>query len=359
MTPAVLCLVAAAVPGGIYPTPAPAGLTRIASYLPDEKCPFGINPDGTARPLGDFALRFGSLGNIANPKPTTEGARKDRQAIQARLTARGNRAATPELAAGIAADQFLLGQYEAAQRTLSPFARSDAPDFRVLVNLAHTYAALGDPGTAVRFHEQAVLGRPGFPKDLPGIKPEQLAWLQTVEKRYYTKWLAIHRGRKTTPDTEEPFPLFGVKFVNDAGVYEPGKLAEEEKKKLPADAIPIVQQLLLWAPWDTSLYWLYAELLAADGSLAEAKAILDQCVDVRQFSNRKILMDHRAALIESLANRAKPAEDEQPTPPSDDGLPPKRTVYIILGIFGPLALLLIVFQVRAYWKRIARRSAAS
>jgi hypothetical protein len=346
-------------PGGVYHTPAPPGAPPLKSYLPNETCPFTIRPDGAAEPLGDFDLRFGALGNVVNPNAKGE-ALKDRQAVQARLAARGSRPTTPEQAAGIAAEQIRLGKDTDALNALAPFARQDPADFRVLVNYAHVFALRGDWDAAARFHEQAVLGRPGFPRELPGVKPEQLPWLQTVEKRYYTKWLAIHKSqttRKPNPETEEPFPLFGdVKFVNESGVYEPGKLATVERAKLPKDAVAIVQQLLLWAPGDTGLYWLLGELAAADGNLDDAKLIFDRCVDARSFSNRKVLKDHRTALIETLA-APKPAE--APAPPADNGLPPKQTVYLILGVFLPVAALLAFIQLRIYRRRLARRLSGS
>src|SRR4029079_19683820 len=86
--------------------------------------------------------------------------------------------------------------------------------------------------------------------------------------------------RKPNPETEEPFRLFGdVKFVNVAGAYEPGNLGPTERQKLPKDAVAIVQHLLLWAPGDTSLYWLLGELYAADGQLEDAKLRFDPRVD--------------------------------------------------------------------------------
>jgi hypothetical protein len=353
-----------AVPGGVYDTPAPAGAPRLAFYLPDNTCPFSIK-DGVAEPIPfkSFDTRFGALGNIANPKAIGD-AKNDRLAILKRLAARGSRATTPEQAAGMAAEQIRLNNLDAALNTLAPFTRAEPGDFRVLINQAHAFASRNDWDAAIRFHEQAVLGRPGFPREIPGIKPDQLAWLQTVEKRYYTKWLAIHRLNtvsKPNPETDVPFPLFGdMKFVNAEGAYEPGKLAPDERKKLPPDAIAIVQQLLLWSPGDTSLYWLLGELYAAEGSFEEAKTIFDRCVDTRQFSNRKLLKEHRAVLAETLANQPKPAAPSPPPQPDPwAGLPSKRTVYIILGAFAPIAMLLVIFQLRALRKRIARKPTGS
>jgi hypothetical protein len=268
------------------------------------------------------------------------------------LAARGSRPTNPEQAAGIAAEYLRLGNPPAALNALTPFTRTEPIDFRVMANYTHVFASQGDWENAGRFHGMIR----AFPRDLPGIKPEQIPWLQSVEMRYYDKWLRIHRihqVNKTKPETEEPFPLFGeVKFVNDAGVYEPGKLAADEKKKLPADAMAVVQQLLLWSPEDTGLYWLLGELYAADGQFEEAKRIFDICVDTRQYSNRKVLKDHRQALIETLAAQPKPAEE--PPPDKTEGLPPKTTVYIILGIFIPVAVVLVLFQLRVFRRKIAR-----
>src|SRR5262249_23670340 len=129
------------------------------------------------------------------------------------------------------------------------------------------------------------------------------------------------------------------------------KVTADEKKKLPPDAIAVVQLLLLWSPEDTGLYWLLGELYAADGQLEEAKMIFDRCVDARQYSNRKVLKDHRQALIETLAARTKPAE-QQADP--NAGLPDRSTVYIILAIFIPATVLLLLFQVRIYRRKLAR-----
>src|SRR5207244_2486309 len=104
--------------------------------------------------------------------------------------------------------------------------------------------------------------------------------------------------------------------------------------------------VLLWSPEDTGLYWLLGELYAAEGQFEEAKRIFDICVDTRQYSNRKVLKDHRQTLIETLAAQTKPAEE--PPPDKTAGLPPRSTVYVILGIFVPIALVLVLFQLRVF-----------
>ncbi|HEY1191196.1 MAG TPA: DUF3299 domain-containing protein, partial [Gemmata sp.] len=72
--------------------------------------------------------------------------------------------------------------------------------------------------------------------------------------------------------------LFGVKFVGPSGAPEANALAEAERKKLPADALGVVQQLALWLPADARLLWQFGELCNALGDVRSAAAALDGCV---------------------------------------------------------------------------------
>jgi hypothetical protein len=235
----------------------------------------------------------------------------------------------------------------------------------VLANLAHTHAARQEWDEAVRWHQAALLDAE-FPDDLPGATPDQRKWLLKIEREYYPRWLAVHRRRaaeKTPPDAEEVFPLFPVRFVNDAGAYEAGRLAAAEKAKLPPDAIAVVQQLLLWAPWDTGLYWLLAELYAADGQLGAADTIFFQCANSRQYSNRPVLMDHRRAVQVAKEKQAAQSGSGElvltaadPPAPADqpDGsqyLPDRWQVILVGAVFGLIALALAALQVRALARR--------
>src|SRR5262249_18261210 len=51
-----------------------------------------------------------------------------------------------------------------------------------------------------------------------------------------------------------------------------------QKKKLPAHAAAVVQQLALWLPADPRLLWQLAELANAHGDVRTAAAIMDGCV---------------------------------------------------------------------------------
>src|SRR2546429_240416 len=69
--------------------------------------------------------------------------------------------------------------------------------------------------------------------------------------------------------------LLGVRFVNDKGEYEPGRLGAAQRKKLRADAVASVQQVALWLPADGRLLWLLGELAASHGDVRTAAAIMD------------------------------------------------------------------------------------
>jgi hypothetical protein len=345
-------------------------------YTPDEPVPFPV-ADGMAAELpfgpefeGPFALAFGKLLNDADPRPEAVRGSKnpDRPVVLARIDAlkrKPNR--SPDEVAALSAAYLRAGDPAGAVNLLAPLSRSRSPDFRVLANLAHAHAARGEWEDAVRWHELAAF-EVGVPDDLPGATPEQRKWLQKVERQYYAKWLQIHRQRaaaKLPPEREEVFPLFPVKFVSEAGKYEPGKLAAAEKAKLPPDAVAVVQQLILWAPWDTALYWLLAELYAADGRVRPADVIFFQCANSRQYSNRPLLMEHRHAvgLAADRARRAAPVE----APLFDDGPPepPKREERDLLAalhlsagqliavgaVFAAVVLAMLALQVRVIRRR--------
>jgi hypothetical protein len=122
-------------------------------------------------------------------------------------------------------------------------------------------------------------------------------------------------------EAEDVYPLFplrqkgkpfeALKFVNEAGKYEPGVLAAKEKAKLPPDAIAIVQQLVLWFPKDIRLMWLLGELYAVEGNLVDAKRVMDYCLEGGQFSNRKLLVEHREAVTTAVEAKQKAAAEAQ------------------------------------------------
>src|SRR5207245_9632271 len=84
-------------------------------------------------------------------------------------------------------------------------------------------------------------------------------------------------------------------FLNDKGAYEAGKLADAEKKKLPAKSVAVAQQLALWLPADGPLLWQLAELANAHGDFKNAAAMMEGCVTTFGMAN-PTLRKHRQIL---------------------------------------------------------------
>lgn len=328
VTAAVLILV-------VTGTVAPAGL-----YHPQEPTPFPVSPAGTATELGfgsqfdgPFPLIFTRWGNVADDRPT-QANNSDRRKVLDRLAGESSDPAAT------AADLVRLNRTPEAVNVLMPLSRRRAPDGRVLFNLAHAHAVRGEWSEALALHELAA--EEGVPADLAGATPDQRKWLTKVERDYYRRWLLEHRRRaaaKADPAAEDVFPLFA------------------KDKPKPADAVAVVQQLLLWAPWDTALYWLLAEQYAGAGREREAATILDRIVESRQYSNRAKLMARRAELAATVAKLPPEKLDEPlltadpPPPPATDPkafLPSRWAVGAAATGFVGLAALMGWLQVRRW-----------
>jgi tetratricopeptide (TPR) repeat protein len=308
-------------------------------YDPDRPAPFRLVNNQIAAldfepgNTGEFAIRYSAMMNWLDNNPKRKN--DDRAAVIARIQTFKPEDKTPQQLAAHAYDLIHTGQPERAISILQPISRGRSASFVVLMNLAHAYAVTGDWNAAIRTHDIAMDA--DIAADLKTESPEIRAWLSTIEKKYYRAWLRWNLNNpKPNPESQEVIPLFTT-----------------EK---PAEAIPIVQQLLLWQPGDTNLYWLLGELYRADGQLRQAEVIFNQCANSRQYSNRKIMMAHRADVIDAVSKLppdAPPTLETSPGPPPgdwDDGLPPLRNVLFAIGIFGPLAVLLIVFQVLRFRK---------
>jgi hypothetical protein len=148
-----------------------------------------------------------------------------------------------------------------------------------------------------------------------------------------------------------------MRFVGESGQYEAGVLAARERSKLPADAIAIVQQLLLWLPEDTRLYWLLGELYNAAGDTDAARRILEDCVDNRRFEGHE-LRAHRQIIRESAPKSGLLLEPEVEAPakapestPAADWLPDAGKLIAVGGIAAVVIAFLLYLQVRELRRR--------
>ena len=329
--PALLALTLASIPS-----------TFASLFHPsDPSLTLPARPDGTGEtlPFDEFKRRFFVITNLANSDQRTD----DRTRVEERaLKLSQERSLSLDETLALAVDLLHLGAVskpnapatgfgvaptaapagklnaEEAFNHLIPLVRS-SPNYYVLSTLAHLYAAREDWTSAISHLESSLLDY-SPPPAVGNITPDQQRWQMRVDKEYVLPLLrrfqqeSAKRSRPE-PESEQVLPLFPqrgepVRFVNEAGQYEPGVLAASETAKLPADAIAIVQQLLLWFPGDSRLYWLLAELYAGEGNFEAADTIFDELSWSRKFGNRRVMMDHRNAVKAALEAKRKAADDE-------------------------------------------------
>jgi len=364
-------------------------------FAPDEQTaeqpfPFTIRRDAQGKPLAEPLAHafFKSLLNerteaLLNQFPLST-VRKENGVDKVTLTFKGKakeridrrmpmvaKLSADELT-GLSADLIRMGRDAEAIGILAPKSRDRSPDYRHIANLVFAHANNGD-WQAAYDRQDSLLLDVDPPTNVTGLTKDQLAWLLRLDREGIRRWLQIRRviANKPTPEQApgedtQVYPLFEdaqkqpVKFVNDKGIYEPGKLAAAERAKLPPDAIAIVQQLALWSPGDSMLLWLLAELYAADGRLVDAADAFDQCT-ARALTKPKSLMEHRAAVRAAVERLPKPAPIELPTlveppmqPPQEKGLfavVSREQFIVVISLFGLVVGLLAALQVRAILRR--------
>lgn len=168
-----------------------------------------------------------------------------------------------------------LGELDKAIEVLRNGFREHPNQFHLAANLGTAWQLQGDLDQASAALTQAIR-----------LAPEK-------QKKVEEFQLKLVRGRqRRAPAAATLDDLFGVRYVNDAGQFEPGVMAESERKKLPKDAAAIVQELALWLPADGLLLWQLAELANAYGDVRMAAAMLDGCVTEYAMSAAE-LRQHR------------------------------------------------------------------
>jgi tetratricopeptide (TPR) repeat protein len=215
-------------------------------------------------------------------------ARYEQEAAKLAKAAR-ERPLSADEAADLGALYARLGEVGKALEVLRPAQAAHPEHFRLAANLGTAWQLQGDLGQAAAALQQAVRLAPGR----------------------YEKAEALHlklvRLRAREPrDAQGLDDLFGVRYVGPGGGYEPGRLAPEQRKRLPADAEALAQQLALWLPADGRLLWQLAELASAGGDVATAAAVMDGCVT--EFGLRAPeLLAHRKAQREAADERLRAA----------------------------------------------------
>src|SRR5579859_3586315 len=150
------------------------------------------------------------------------------------------------------------GQAAKAVELLRAAQRKQPDHFRIAANLGTAWHLQGDLDQATDCLRIAVKLAP------VRLRPAEELHLKLVQFR-----------KKDLKAVDRLDDLFGVRFVGEKGEWEPGKIAEAERKKLPPDAAATIQRLALSLPADARLLWQLAELANAIGDIRTAASIFD------------------------------------------------------------------------------------
>jgi hypothetical protein len=184
-----------------------------------------------------------------------------------------------------------LGEMSNAVNLLRVAQREHPKHFEVAANLGTALQMLGDLKQASFALQEAVR-----------LAPEKHRKAEELQ----LKLVSLRLQKKGLSELED---LLGVRWVAEDGSYVPGKLAGAERKKLPDDAVGLVQQLALWLPADGPLLWQLAELANMHGDLSTAAAIMEGCVT--QFGMQSKELGHRRQLTqEAIEARSEKGEHD-------------------------------------------------
>jgi tetratricopeptide (TPR) repeat protein len=248
-----------------------------------------------------------------------------------------------------------LRQYDEAIAILSPQSRERAT-FMVYANLGTAEMLAGRLDRALSALQQV---RDVWPNKWPGVNQERLAWYRRAEG-YQSRLVRLRYaesvrggGRASAANTLDD--LFGdgkepVHFVGESGQYEAGILAAEQKSKLPGDAIAIVQQLLVWMPDDTRLYWQLGELYNGAGDIEAARGIFEDCIDNRRFDAPE-LRAHRQVVREAKPSTEPLVLEPAPEKPAEqpaaaEWLPHTGKLIAVGGAAGLMVVFFLYLQLR-------------
>jgi tetratricopeptide (TPR) repeat protein len=331
----------------------PLGFSQFEDLL-SSLVSIGIDKTGVQTPLSDSPKRRQYL---ARTQELQARARTGRLTVQERVD--------------WSAYLIRLRKYDEAVQVLEPVAAQERSNFMLFANLGTAHQLAGRLDRALGYLQQVKLL---WPSSWPGWTTQQLAWFRTAEKYHlelvklrYREIAGRPAGRTLAHETLDD--LFQVRFVGEGARYEPGELADQERAKLPPDALAIVQQLVIWLPDDTRLYWQLGELYNASGDVGAAAKILDDCVgNVRRFSAPE-LRAHRLIVQEAKPKTTSPLLDLPPdrvgasaeNAPAHDSsgswLPAFGQLVVVGGLAALAVAVLGYFQVREMRRR--RRSSRS
>jgi len=301
-----------------------------------------------AHSFDNFRIRLSDLRGIAVNSPQPSSLRLKYLAKRDELRAGFRRLSAPELDV-LGACDYRLYEVDGALSAWLEASRRDRGNFAAYSNLALLKLATGDLREARLRDADA---RTVQTRVLPGMNKEQSDWYLKVEGhlRHLIRGRFDESGKGIAPDQLIPEDLFGVQFVGDDGGYHAGQIAAAEKKKLPDDAIAIVQQLLFWLPYDARLQWLLAELYNAEGDPGSALTLLNECVEAMRF-HPTLLREHQRALQQYFDDVRQEEERRQ----QENERQKRGTFWLVVLVGGAVGAGLVGWQLYIMARRATRR----
>jgi len=195
----------------------------------------------------------------------------------------------------LSVSEYLIRRNDLVQASrLLENLREERNSFLALANLGTAYQLSLDLPRALDCLEDAAAAWPvDWNKLDPAVRTQlvemrwgqaEFDWYRKVEK-YHLKLVELRSREKPARSIpvsprekaedarhENVDALFDDAFVFDGdNLYTAGKLPSAKTGRLPADALAIVQQLLVWMPHDRRLTWLLGEIYNARGDVLSAK----------------------------------------------------------------------------------------
>jgi tetratricopeptide (TPR) repeat protein len=252
-------------------------------------------------------------------------------------------------------------RFSDAIQLLMPATRQHPDMFLLQANLATAYHQNGDNSRARDTIKDCL---DAWPKQWQELSDGQRAFLMSIGwnegpfgfyrevETYYYKLLKLRSRKAKAVDAIDA--LFDVKFVGDSGEFEPGTISKAEKAKLPRNARQIVEQLLVWLPYDLRLQWLLGEILNAQGEAEDVKAarkIFDTLVSLDGMRAKELMARRQA-----LNSRNEPAATAvDPTIDADQKDKPAATLdwrgLVVAFVAGIIVAIFTHWQYREIQRR--------
>lgn len=308
------------------------------------------------------------LRSLGMDKIEYDNPMRRRYVLQAELAGRGvPRDLTVEQSINLSTVLMRRRRPDEAVALLRPLAAVHRDHFLLQANLATAYQLSGQVERARAALEQALAAMPSSWEKLPPEKQKelvQLGWEENIYRhfrdaeKHHLKLLMLRERESRLRDSGDKLDdLFGVKYMGESGAWAVGAMDPAEKKKLPYNAVDIVEQLVSWMPYDDRLYWQLGELMNAQGNVKAARIIFDQLVVDRQYRAEEVRERRRKLLDTPIADEsgtsALSGDIFAPSPTKLDDSPPLvwRPLLVSFGI-GVLAAIFAQWQIRELRRRL-------